>query len=53
MYLRFSEGRQLLFFVSVAVAFEHVFTCCSLGPHSSAVIVVLSNVLQLESLGLS
>jgi len=48
-YLRPSEGKQLLSFISVptAVAFGQIFTCCSLGPCCSAVIAVLPIVLQL------
>ena len=40
VYLRPSEGKKLLSFVPVplAVAFEQVFTCCSLGLCCSAVI---------------
>uniref|UniRef100_A0A8C9ELT5 Peroxisomal trans-2-enoyl-CoA reductase n=1 Tax=Pavo cristatus TaxID=9049 RepID=A0A8C9ELT5_PAVCR len=30
-YLRPSEGKQLLFFISVVGAFGHVLSCCSLG----------------------
>jgi len=43
-YLRPSEGKQLLSFVSVltAVVFEQVFTCCSLGLYYSTVPVALS-----------
>lgn len=47
-HLKPSEGKQLLSFISVpaAVAFEQTLTCCSLGPCCSAVIAVLSFVLQ-------
>jgi len=46
--LRPSKGKQLLPFVSVlmTVVFEQVLTCCSLGPCYSAVIAVLSLMLQ-------
>ena len=46
-YLRPLEGKQLLSFVSVlvAVVFEHILTCCSLGLCYYAVIVVLSILL--------
>ena len=30
-YLRPSKGKQLLSFISIAAAFEHNLTCCSLG----------------------
>ena len=48
VYLRPSAGKQLLSFISVsmAVAFEQVLACCSLGPCYSAVIAVLSIMLQ-------
>jgi len=44
VYLRPSEGKELLsfIFVPIAVAFEQVLACCSLGPCCSAVIAVLS-----------
>ena len=47
-YLRPSEGKQLISFISMptAVAFEQILTCCSLGPCCSAVVAVLSIVLQ-------
>jgi len=43
-YLRPSEGKQLLSFISVptAVVFEQILTCYSLGPCYSAVIAMLS-----------
>lgn len=46
-YLRPSEGKQLLSFISVplAVAFEQILTCCSLGSCCSAVIAALSIML--------
>ena len=46
--LRSSEGKWILSFISVlvAVAFEQVLTCSSLGPCYSAVTAVLSTVLQ-------
>ena len=48
VYLRSSEGKQILSFVSVpiAVAFEHILACCSVGPYCSADIAVLSIALQ-------
>jgi len=48
VYLRPSEGKQLLSFASllVAVAFEQILICCSLKPCCSAVIAVLSTVLH-------
>ena len=47
-YLRLSEGKQLLSFVSVpvVVASEQILTYCSLGPCYSTIIAVLSVVLQ-------
>jgi len=47
-YLKPSEGKQLFAFISVpvAVVFEPILTCCSLGPCCSAVIVALSIMLQ-------
>ena len=47
-YLRCSEGKPHLSFISVpmAVAFEQILTCRSLGPCCSAVIAVLSIALQ-------
>ena len=47
-FLRFSEGKQFLSFIPVltAVIFEQILPCCSLGPCCSAVIFVLSIVLQ-------
>ena len=44
VYLRPSDGKQLLSFLSapMAVAFEQVLACCSLGPCCSAVIAALS-----------
>jgi len=46
--VRPSEGEQLLSSVSVpiAVAFEHILACCSVGPYCSADIAVLSIALQ-------
>jgi len=43
-YLRPSEGKQLLSFISVpvVVAFEQILTCCSLRLCCSVVIAVLS-----------
>ena len=51
-YLKPSEGKQFHSFISVpiAVAFEQVLTCCSLGPCYSPVIAVLSKVLQYPKL---
>ena len=48
MYLRPSESKYVPFFISVpmAVAFEQTLTGCSLGPCYSAVIAVLSLMLQ-------
>jgi len=48
VYLRPSKGKQLLSFVSVptAVAFEHIFACCSLRLCSSATTAALSITLQ-------
>jgi len=48
-YLRPSEGKQLLSFLSVltAVVFEQTLSCCSLRPCYSAVIAALSISLQL------
>ena len=48
VYLRPSEGKQCLSFVSVlaAVVFEHFLTCYGLGPCCSAVLAVLSITLQ-------
>jgi len=48
-YLRPSKGKQLLPLISVpmAVAFEQILTCGSLGPYCSAGIAALSIVLQL------
>jgi len=43
--LRSSEGKHVLSFVSVAVVFEHLLTCCSLGPCYSAAIAAFSVVL--------
>ena len=53
-YLRLSEGKRLLFLISVptAVTFEWILTCCSLGSCCSAAIVVLSIMLQMESISL-
>ena len=50
-YLRPSKGKRILSFISVliAVVFEPVLTCCSLGPCCSALIAVLSITLQLHS----
>ena len=47
-YLRPFESKQLFSFFSVpmAVAFERILTCCSLGPCCLAVIAVLSIALQ-------
>ena len=44
VYLRSSEGKQILSFVSVstAVAFEHILTCCTLRLHYYAVTVLAS-----------
>ena len=48
IYLRLSEGKHLISFVSVlvATAFGLILACCSLGPCYSAVIAALSIVLQ-------
>ena len=48
MCLRPSEGKQLLSFVSVpiAVAFEQILICFSLGPWCSTVIAALSIALH-------
>ena len=48
VYVRLSEGKQFLFFVSVpmVVAFEQILSCYSLGPCCSVVIAVFSIVLQ-------
>lgn len=51
VYLRLSEGKKLFFsFISVptTVVFEQILVCYSLGPCYSAVIVVLSILLQLH-----
>jgi len=50
--LRYSEGKQLLSFISepVAVACEQILTCCSLAPCCSAVIAALSIVFSENSL---
>ena len=47
-YLRPSEGKQLLSFISVptAVVFEQILACCILGLCCSAVIAVLSIALE-------
>jgi len=47
-YLKPSEGKQLLSFISVPMtaAFVQILACCSLGPCCSAVIDVLSIALQ-------
>jgi len=47
-YLMLSEGKEILSFVSasMAVTFEHILTCYSLGLCYYAVIAVLSLVLQ-------
>ena len=47
-YLRSSEGKQTLSFVSVlsAVAFEQTLICCSSGPCYSAVTAGLAIALQ-------
>ena len=49
VYLRPSEGKQILSFVSVlgAVVFEQILTYCRPGPCCSAVTVVFSLALQL------
>jgi len=51
VYLKPSEGKQLISFISVlsAIAFAQTLTCCSLGPCYSAVIAVLSIVSQIQS----
>ena len=48
VYLRPSEGKQPLSFISVATAVEldQTLTCCSLGPCYSVVIAALSFMLQ-------
>ena len=48
MYLRPSKGKQILsyVFVPVAVAFEQVLTCCSLGLCYCAVTAALSITLH-------
>jgi len=45
-----SEDKQLLSFISmpVAVAFEQILACCSLGPCCSAVIGAFSIMLQMS-----
>jgi len=47
-YLRPSEGKQLLSFVSVlmVIAFENILTYCTLGPCYCVITAVLSIVLQ-------
>jgi len=52
VFPRPSKGKQLLSYISVpmAVAFEQVFACCSLGLCYSAVTAVLSIVLQVTEL---
>ena len=47
-YLRPSEGKQFLPFISVptAVVFEQILTCCSLGSCCTAVITALSITLR-------
>lgn len=47
-YLRLSEGKQLLSFVSVlmVIAFENILTYCTLGPCYCVITAVLSIVLQ-------
>mgnify|MGYP001864640469 CR=1 FL=1 len=49
-YLRSSEGKYLLSFISMpmAVAFEQILSCCSQGPCYS--VAALSNALQSEIL---
>ena len=48
VYLRPSKGKQILsfLFVLMAVVFEQVLACCSLGLYYSAVIAALSIALQ-------
>jgi len=49
--LRPFGGKQIYLFVCLfvmAVAFEQILICCSLGPRCSAVITVLSIMLQLS-----
>jgi len=50
--LRPSKGKHILSFVCVpmAVVFEQILTCCSLGPCCSAIIAVLSIALQAVTL---
>lgn len=50
VYLKLSEGKQLFFYIYVpmAVVFEHVLTCYSLGPCYSAALS-LSIALQVVS----
>jgi len=47
VYLRSSKGKQpfSIVFAHVAVAFEHVLTCCSLGPCYCVFFATLSIVL--------
>jgi len=47
VYLRPSKGKQALYVCATAVAFEQIFTHCSLGPCYPAVIAVLSLMLQM------
>lgn len=51
MYLRFSDGKWLLCSVSVliAVAFEQILTCCSLGFCCYTVIAAFSIILCLPN----
>ena len=46
VYLRPSEGKQFLSFISVFVVFEQTLACCSLGPCFFAVIAVICAVLH-------
>ena len=48
MYLRPSEGEQLLSLISgaIAVVLEQILTCCGLGPCCSVVIATPSITLQ-------
>jgi len=46
------EGKQLLSFSFIAVVFEQILVCCSLGPQCSADIAVFSITLEgLENRG--
>ena len=51
-YLKLSEGKQLFFYISVpmAVVFEQVLTCYSLGPCYSAALSIALQVVSYDSL---